>query len=272
VSERAQGNPFYAEELIRTFRDRGDLVLEAGSHEPSEAAATVVPPSLHALIAPRVDRLPPSARELLADAAVLGKRFPLAHLRTLAPGEHFDEDLALLERRGLLDGPSSGIATLSFHHVLTQEVVYGALLQSDRKGRHRRAAETVESLYRETDRGGLRSACPSLGSERQVGDGAAVPPHRHRGRGGDGRERGGDRSPADHSAADERPPPTRSAHSSGTAFASSWPVYTSSSASGDRAPRRAARASATRCRASQASCFLKNPIVRSQASFADGSW
>jgi class 3 adenylate cyclase len=149
VAERAQGNPFYVEELVRAFRERGDLVLADGSYDLNEAAAAVVPPSLHALIAARIDRLPPSGRELLADAAVLGKRFLLAHLRILAPGERFDEDLVQLERRGLLDRETGGgIAMLSFHHVLTQEVAYGALLQADRKVRHRRAAETIESLYR----------------------------------------------------------------------------------------------------------------------------
>src|SRR5262249_41531804 len=106
VAERAQGNPFYVEELVRTFRDSGDLVLVDGSYDLSEGAASVVPPSLQALIAARIDRLPPSARELLADAAVLGKRFLLAHLRSLSPGERFEEDLAQLERRGLLDRES----------------------------------------------------------------------------------------------------------------------------------------------------------------------
>ena len=149
VAERAQGNPFYVEELMRAFRERGDLVLTDGAYDLSEAAAVLVPPSLHALIAARIDRLPPSARELIADAAVLGKRFLLAHLRALTPGEKFDEDLAQLERRGLLDPEAGGgIAMLSFHHVLTQEVAYGALLQADRKARHQRAAETIEALYR----------------------------------------------------------------------------------------------------------------------------
>ena len=149
ITERAQGNPFYVEELVRTFRDRGDLVLAAGAYELKEAATAIVPPSLHALIAARIDRLPPSARELVADAAVLGKRFPLAHLRALTPGERFDEDLAQLDRRGLLDHQSGNtVAMVSFHHVLTQEVAYATLLQADRQTRHRRAAETIESLYR----------------------------------------------------------------------------------------------------------------------------
>jgi class 3 adenylate cyclase len=149
VADRAEGNPFYVEELLRTLREGGNLRLTDGAYDLDADAATVVPPSLHALIAGRIDRLPPSAREVIADAAVLGKRFPLAHLRALTPGERFDEDLAQLERRGLLDRDTGGgIASLDFHHVLTQEVAYGTLLQADRRARHRRAAETFESLYR----------------------------------------------------------------------------------------------------------------------------
>jgi class 3 adenylate cyclase len=148
VGERAQGNPFYVEELIRALRERGALQLTDGAYDLDPGAAAV-PPSLSALISARIDRLPGSARELIADAAVLGKRFPLAHLRALAPGERFDEDLAQLERRGLLDRDAGGgIAGVSFHHILTQEVAYGTLLQAERKARHRRAAETLESLYR----------------------------------------------------------------------------------------------------------------------------
>ena len=126
VAERGRGNPFYAEELVRAFRERGDLVLADGAYDLREGATEVVPPSLHALIAARIDRLPPSARELIADTAVLGKCNPLAHLRALTPGEGFDEDLAQVERRGLLDAEAGGgIAGLSFHHVLTKEVAYG---------------------------------------------------------------------------------------------------------------------------------------------------
>jgi predicted ATPase len=149
VVARAQGNPFYVEELVRSFRERGDLILESGAYDLRESADAVVPPSLHALIAARIDRLPASAREVMADAVVLGKRFPLAHLRALTGTEQFEEDLAQIERRGLLDLEVGGpVAMLSFRHILTQEVAYGALLQADRQARHRRAAENLEGLYR----------------------------------------------------------------------------------------------------------------------------
>jgi class 3 adenylate cyclase len=149
VAGRSEGNPFYVEELVRAFRERGDLVLNQGAYDLREGVEAIIPSTISALIAHRIDRLPASARELLADAAVLGKQFPLAHLRALAATDRFEGDLALIERKGFLDRQTAGpVATLAFRHVLTQEVAYGTLLHSDRQIRHRRTAEMLERLYR----------------------------------------------------------------------------------------------------------------------------
>lgn len=148
VAARSEGNPFFVEELVRAFKERGDLVLDHGAYDLRQGAEGVIPATVNALISSRIDRLPVSARELLADAAVLGKEFPLAHLRTLAAPDRFEEDLALVDRRGFLDRQEGPVAGLAFRHVLTQEVAAGALLQPDRQGRHRRAAEMLERLYR----------------------------------------------------------------------------------------------------------------------------
>jgi class 3 adenylate cyclase len=148
VAARSEGNPFFVEELVRAFRERGDLVLDRGAYDLREAAEGVIPSTINALLSSRIDRLPASARDLLADAAVLGKQFPRAHLRALVSGDRFEEDLALVERRGFLDRQAGGpVASLAFRHILTQEVTYGAFLQSDRQARHRRAAEMLERLY-----------------------------------------------------------------------------------------------------------------------------
>ena len=149
AAERCEGNPFFVEEFVRALRERGDLHLDLGAYDVREGTEGLVPATISALIASRVDRLPASAREVLADAAALGKEFPLAHVRALAAPERFEDDVALLERRGFLDRKSDGpVAALAFRHVLTQEVAYGALLQPDRQARHRRAAEMLERLYR----------------------------------------------------------------------------------------------------------------------------
>jgi class 3 adenylate cyclase len=148
VAARSEGNPFFVEELVRAFRERGDLILEHGAYDLREGAESVVPSTINALISHRIDRLPVSARELLGDAAVLGREFPLAHLRALVSSDRFEEDLAQVERRGFLDRMAGEpMAHLGFRHVLIQEVAYGTLLQSDRQARHRRAAEMLERLY-----------------------------------------------------------------------------------------------------------------------------
>ena len=146
---RSEGNPFFVEELVRSFRERGDANLEHGVFELREGAEQTIPTTISALLASRIDRLPATARELVADAAALGREFPLAHLRALAAPERLEEDLALLERRGFLDRRSDGLVSmLAFRHVLAQEVAYGALLHPDRQARHRRAADMLEQLYR----------------------------------------------------------------------------------------------------------------------------
>ncbi len=170
VASRSEGNPFFVEEFVRTFRDRGDLVLEHGAYDLCEEVESMVPSTINALISSRIDRLQASARELLADAAVLGKRFPLAHLRALFSGDRFETDLAQVERRGFLDRPSGGpVANLAFPHVLTHEVAYGTLLQSDRQVRHRHTADMIEQLYR----GRTEEVCEQLArhwanSDRQI--------------------------------------------------------------------------------------------------------
>jgi predicted ATPase len=165
---RSEGNPFYVEELVRAFREQGQLALHHGSYEIGEQAERLVPASISALITSRIDRLPASARELLADAAALGTHFPLAHLAALANSERFDDDVALAERRGLLERHHEGpMAGLAFRHVLTCEVVYGGLLQTDRQARHRRAAEMLERLYR----GRTEEVCDQLARQWAQSDG-----------------------------------------------------------------------------------------------------
>jgi class 3 adenylate cyclase len=160
VVERAEGNPFFVEELVRAFRERGELVLDHGVQDLKAGADRIVPATINALLASRIDRLPDSARELLADAATLGKEFPTAHLRAMSASERFDDDLGLVQRRGFVDQRTDGlVATLAFRHVLTQEVAYGGMLQPDRQVRHRRAAEMLERLYR----GRTQEVCDQLG-------------------------------------------------------------------------------------------------------------
>lgn len=148
VASHAEGNPFFVEELVRALREMDNLELNQGTYDLREAVEGVVPATINALIASRIDRLPVSARTLITYAAVLGSKFPLTHLRALVADDQIEDDLALLERRGFLDRRFDGpLSNLAFRHLLTQEIAYSAMLQPDRQSRHHQAADMFERLY-----------------------------------------------------------------------------------------------------------------------------
>jgi class 3 adenylate cyclase/DNA-binding CsgD family transcriptional regulator/tetratricopeptide (TPR) repeat protein len=77
---RGEGVPFFIVEFARSFREAGLFTLVEGAYEVSAAARSTVPPSVQILIERRLAQLPPETREVLADAAVIGRRFRLGDL------------------------------------------------------------------------------------------------------------------------------------------------------------------------------------------------
>ena len=78
IAERAAGNPFFAEEIVRELAERGVLRGDPGAYiSTGEVAEVSVPATLQATIAARIDRLPPEAKRTLSAAAVIGSRFNL---------------------------------------------------------------------------------------------------------------------------------------------------------------------------------------------------
>jgi adenylate cyclase len=85
IATRADGNPFFVEEIVRRLVGKGVLVRQGDRWTCTAACEAVdVPPTLHGLLLSRVDRLPADARRLLQEAAVLGAVFDEALLRTIA--------------------------------------------------------------------------------------------------------------------------------------------------------------------------------------------
>ena len=148
VVGRAGGNPFYLEEVVRGLIDGGVLVAEGGGWRYRGGAGPVdVPPTLQALLLARLDRLPPAARRLLQEAAVLGQVFEGGLLRAVA-SEPTECDLWLdwLVDAELLEEIPSAEGRYGFRHALEQEVVYQNLLQRRRTELHGRAGAIVERL------------------------------------------------------------------------------------------------------------------------------
>ena len=82
---RAEGNPFFLEESVRTLLETGMLVEESGAYRLAQPLHSLqVPPTVQAMLAARIDRLPPEEKRLLQTAAVIGTEVPLPLLQAIA--------------------------------------------------------------------------------------------------------------------------------------------------------------------------------------------
>ena len=162
ILARADGIPLYAVETIRMFLADGRLVVEDGVFRPAGDLGDIdVPPTLHALVASRLDALPAADRGLLQDAAVLGQSFSLA---ALAAVNGLDPDalvprLTGLVRRELLVVETDPRAPTRGQHAFVQsiirEVAYSTLSKRERRARHLAAARYFEALDDEELAGAL---------------------------------------------------------------------------------------------------------------------
>jgi hypothetical protein len=143
IVERAAGNPFFVEEMVRELAERGVLRGNRSAYVSTVGAAEVsVPATVQATIAARIDRLDAAAKRTLSAAAVIGSRFDPGLLETLGI-EPIVEDLVvaeLVDQVRFTRGPQ-----YVFHHPLIRTVAYEAQLKSDRAELHRRLAAAIES-------------------------------------------------------------------------------------------------------------------------------
>ena len=143
IAERAAGNPFFAEEMVRELAERGVLRGNRSAYVSTVGAAEVsVPATVQATIAARIDRLDPAAKRTLSAAAVIGSRFSLDLLETLG----IDPLLQDLLGAELIDQVrfTRGLEYV-FHHPLIRTVAYESQLKSDRAELHRRLAAEIEA-------------------------------------------------------------------------------------------------------------------------------
>ena len=142
IAERAAGNPFFAEEIVRELAERGVLCGQPGEYRSTAEVADVnVPATLQATIAARIDRLPPEAKRTLSAAAVIGSRFGVDLLTVLGVEPVVAELVAaqFIDQVKFTRQPE-----YVFHHPLIRSVAYESQLKSDRAELHRRLAATIE--------------------------------------------------------------------------------------------------------------------------------
>ena len=147
---RTEGNPFFLEESVRTLVETGVLVGESGAYRLAQALPTIqVPATVQAVLAARIDRLPPEDKRLLQTAAVIGTEVPLPLLQAIAdlPEAALHRGLAHLQAAEFLyETRLFPEPEYTFKHALTHEVAYNSLLLERRRGLHGRLVEALEAL------------------------------------------------------------------------------------------------------------------------------
>ena len=147
IVDKAGGNPFFVEELIRSLIETGQIVRETSHWKAAgDEASMKLPDTLRGVLGARIDRLPEPGRHVLQMASVIGRTFDLQVLERLAKVEGLDRELMRLKEAGLVEGEiatrksparndsavegematqdSTTRKDMTFRHVLIQEAAY----------------------------------------------------------------------------------------------------------------------------------------------------
>lgn len=151
VLDKAEGVPFFIEELVTALRETGAIALQDDQWRLTARAPTVpVPDTVEEVLMARIDRLPEGAKSVLQIGAVMGREWSEALLREVAGLAEPDltahlaalTDAELLYARGI--PPQT---TYVFKHAFTQDAAYRSLLTARRQELHHRVAVTLEALF-----------------------------------------------------------------------------------------------------------------------------
>jgi class 3 adenylate cyclase/ketosteroid isomerase-like protein len=150
VLETTEGNPLFLGEMLRMLVDDGVLRRSGGQWVAAAGPGVAVPPTIHALLAARIERLSDEERSVVERAAVIGQQFYAGAVAALAPGGTADavaEPLDRLRRKELVAPEGTlweGEEVFRFHHVLVRDAAYRSLLKEARADLHERFADWLE--------------------------------------------------------------------------------------------------------------------------------
>ena len=150
--KRAEGNPFYLSELVRTLLATRSLERDTASGDwrtTSQFGAVPLPETIEGLILARIDRLEDEAKQVLKAAAVVGRTFFYRILKAvIEAGSALDDDLAKLRRAELIDEKQlAPELEYVFKHPLIQQATYDSLLEDRRRQMHARVGQCIEQLF-----------------------------------------------------------------------------------------------------------------------------
>jgi tetratricopeptide (TPR) repeat protein len=152
IIEKTEGNPFFIEEIVRALVEQGVLVRNGAARLTKPLTGIHIPPTVHGILASRIDALSASEKGLLQTLAVIGKDFPLNLVRhiTASPDDRLEPMLKSLQAGEFIhEQPALGEAEYSFKHALTQEVAYNSVLMERRRLLHERTGEAIETLFKD---------------------------------------------------------------------------------------------------------------------------
>jgi class 3 adenylate cyclase/tetratricopeptide (TPR) repeat protein len=153
--QRTEGNPFFAEESVRSLLEAGVLIGEKGAYRPGLKIDEIrIPSTVQNVVADRIDRLPMEEKRVLQTAAVIGVIVPFSLLQAVAEVE--DEDLRLYlthlqTAEFLYETNLFPALEYSFKHAITSEVAYGELLRARRVALHLQILKAIEERAGDND-------------------------------------------------------------------------------------------------------------------------
>jgi predicted ATPase len=150
VIERAEGNPFFLEEVLRALFDDGTLARNGAVRMARPLSQVRLPLTVQAILAARIDRQPDEHKQLLQMLAVIGREAPVVLIRQVVPIPVPRLQRMLAELQGsefIIEQPALPDAEYAFKHAVTQEVAYGSLLIERRKVLHERAGRALETMF-----------------------------------------------------------------------------------------------------------------------------
>ncbi len=152
IVQQAGGNPFFIEEVLRSFVDTGAVREKDGVFElTGKIEDNFIPPSIHGVIMKRIDQLDEESRSLLKVASVIGRHFfhkIIAHV--VDNPETMDDSLNVLKKsRFILERRRLSEMEYYFKHALTQEVAYDTLLLQKRRELHGKTARAIECVFKD---------------------------------------------------------------------------------------------------------------------------
>jgi tetratricopeptide (TPR) repeat protein len=147
ILKKVEGNPYFAEEMIRSLIETKQIVRENGHWQIADKEVILsLPGTLNGVLSARIDRLPEDTRQLLQMASVIGRSFDLGLLRRLSNlNGSLDLHIQRLHQAGLVQQfePDGYI----FRHVLVQEAAYNSTLLKRRRNLHQRIGEILEEFH-----------------------------------------------------------------------------------------------------------------------------